>query len=217
MAEVLEVLAAVAVPALLVALAWRAASRRRVNPPLLASIEPRIRPLVDALNATGLVETFTSCEGHYGHRRRLGDFTNRAQASVGFVLREGVGDEELARLFGGLFPERPLPGADGTELTLAKHHVPGLDGAGKPEVFFELSVRPLDPRASSLAKRTATDHMLAVITRGVERAVQLRRARSASPTSGAGVRPARRKPDLGAGRRARMVKEGPGVRRAPGP
>ena len=28
-------------------------------------IEPNIKPLVDALNATGLVRTFSSCEGHY--------------------------------------------------------------------------------------------------------------------------------------------------------
>ena len=34
---------------------------RRTN-----AIEPRIRPLVSVLNATGLVTTFSSCEGHFG-------------------------------------------------------------------------------------------------------------------------------------------------------
>lgn len=141
---------------------------RSTDGPSPGSIEPRIHPLVDALNATGLVETSTSCEGHYP-RRRPGDPTDREQAHVGFVRREGVPEKRLARFLESIVPDPRLGGAGGTALTIAKHHVPPLDGGG-PEVFFEIIVRPLDPRASSEAKRGATDRMLALVTHGVERA-----------------------------------------------
>lgn len=130
------------------------------------TIEPRIRPLVDALNATGLVQTFTSCEGHYGDGRPASS-TKREQANVGFFLREGVPERELARLFGTVFAEHQLRGARGAELTIARHHLPPLDGAGAPEAFFDITVRPADPGASRAAKREATDRCLAVVTRAV--------------------------------------------------
>lgn len=122
-------------------------------------IEPRIRPLVDALNATGLVETFTSCEGHYD-----GAGGCREQAHVGFVLREGVAEEDLVRFLESIVPDPRLCGAAEAELTIAKHHVPPIEGA-RPEVFFEVVVRPLDARAPSASKRSETDRMLALVTR----------------------------------------------------
>ncbi len=47
-------------------------------------IEPRIRPLVSALNATGLVTTFSSCEGHFG-RVDKESLNVRENANVRFV------------------------------------------------------------------------------------------------------------------------------------
>lgn len=46
-------------------------------------IESRIKPLVDALNATGLVRTFSSCEGHYGPDEQT--LVDRNHAYVRFV------------------------------------------------------------------------------------------------------------------------------------
>jgi hypothetical protein len=51
-------------------------------------IEPRILPLVEALNATGLVQTFSSCEGHFEpHEQTLRD---RNHAEVRFVPAPNV-------------------------------------------------------------------------------------------------------------------------------
>lgn len=46
-------------------------------------VELRIRPLVDALNATGLVRTFSSCEGHYAPEEQT--LPDRNHAEVRFV------------------------------------------------------------------------------------------------------------------------------------
>lgn len=47
------------------------------------SIEPGIWPLVDALNQTGIVQTFSSCEGHFApEEQRL---RNRNHAEVRFL------------------------------------------------------------------------------------------------------------------------------------
>lgn len=139
------------------------------NPPRLDGIEPGIRPLVDALEGTGLVHTFTSCEGHYGYRAPSGDPVDRDRANVGFFLREGVREEELVRLFGDVLHELDSHGPRDAALTVAKRYVAALDAADGPEVFFEFTVRPSSPGASDRAKRDVTDRALAAITRAVER------------------------------------------------
>ena len=59
-------------------------------------IEPGIRPLAGALNATGLVRTFSSCEGHF----RPDDQTlvDRNHAEVRFVAADGVANEAVEKL-----------------------------------------------------------------------------------------------------------------------
>ena len=49
-------------------------------------IEPKIRPLVDALNRTGLVRTFSSCEGHFNPEEQT--IVDRNHAEVRFVPNE---------------------------------------------------------------------------------------------------------------------------------
>ena len=52
-------------------------------PEMTDDIEPGILPLVTALNSTGLVHTFSSCEGHFGpDEQRLRD---RNHAEVRFL------------------------------------------------------------------------------------------------------------------------------------
>lgn len=62
------------------------------------SIEPRIRPLVDALNATGIVRTFSSCEGHYGSDEQT--LVDRNRADVRFIPAPDTTVEEVERLLG---------------------------------------------------------------------------------------------------------------------
>lgn len=51
-------------------------------------IEPNIRPLVDALNQTGLVRTFSSCEGHFSPQEQT--LVDRNRAEVRFVPADGM-------------------------------------------------------------------------------------------------------------------------------
>lgn len=61
-------------------------------------IEPGIRPLVDALNATGLVQTFSSCEGHYMAQEQT--VVDRNMAYVRFVPAGGVSTEQVEAALG---------------------------------------------------------------------------------------------------------------------
>jgi hypothetical protein len=60
------------------------------------AIEPEIRPLVDALNQTGLVRTFSSCQGHFGPDEQT--IVDRNHAEVRFVPADGVPAESVEKL-----------------------------------------------------------------------------------------------------------------------
>lgn len=62
----------------------------------MTEIEPRIRPLVDALNTTGLVGTFSSCEGHFLPDEQT--LVDRNHAEVRFVPADGVANEAVEKL-----------------------------------------------------------------------------------------------------------------------
>ncbi|GAB3699940.1 hypothetical protein GCM10027592_26480 [Spirosoma flavus] len=49
----------------------------------MEDLEPKIRPLVDALNQTGLIRTFSSCEGHFAPDEQT--LVDRNHAEVRFV------------------------------------------------------------------------------------------------------------------------------------
>jgi len=73
---------------------------RRTN-----EIEPRIRPLVSALNATRLVTTFSSCEGHFG--RPPTDATSACERDTGERQEAGAGRASRARSRGHAAASRP--------------------------------------------------------------------------------------------------------------
>jgi hypothetical protein len=64
----------------------------------LDSIEPAILPLVEALNATGLVRTFSSCEGHFIPEEQT--LVDRNHAYVRFVSAEGITPEQVETALG---------------------------------------------------------------------------------------------------------------------
>ena len=53
----------------------------------MSELEPKIRPLVEVLNETGLVQTFSSCEGHYSPEEQT--LVDRNHAEVRFVPADG--------------------------------------------------------------------------------------------------------------------------------
>jgi hypothetical protein len=54
---------------------------------MISDLEPHIRPLVEALNATGVVRTFSSCEGHFRPDEQT--IVDRNRAEVRFVPGDG--------------------------------------------------------------------------------------------------------------------------------
>ncbi len=64
----------------------------------MSPIEPGILPLVDALNATGLVRTFSSCEGHFDPSEQT--LVDRNHAYVRFVPAESVTPEQVETALG---------------------------------------------------------------------------------------------------------------------
>ena len=62
-------------------------------------IEPGILPLVEALNATGLVQTFSSCEGHFGPSEQLAT-VDRNQAEVRFIPADTIPPEQVEIMLG---------------------------------------------------------------------------------------------------------------------
>lgn len=66
-------------------------------------IEPAILPLVEVLNATGLVRTFSSCEGHFGSDEqpsRAVATVDRNHAYVRFVPAESIRPEQVEQAMG---------------------------------------------------------------------------------------------------------------------
>lgn len=63
---------------------------------MMDAIEPKIKPLVDALNETGVVRTFSSCEGHFGPNEQT--LVDRNHAEVRFIPAEGVPIAEVETL-----------------------------------------------------------------------------------------------------------------------
>ena len=65
----------------------------------MEAIEPKIRPLVDALNQTGLVRTFSSCEGHFSPEEQT--LVDRNHAYVRFMPAESIPAEQVEKLLAG--------------------------------------------------------------------------------------------------------------------
>lgn len=61
----------------------------------MEAIEPKIRPLVDMLNSTGLIRTFSSCEGHFLPEDQT--LVDRNHAEVRFVPADGISIEEVEK------------------------------------------------------------------------------------------------------------------------
>ncbi|QMW06412.1 hypothetical protein [Spirosoma foliorum] len=61
----------------------------------MEAIEPKIRPLVDVLNSTGLIRTFSSCEGHFLPEDQT--LVDRNHAEVRFLPADGISIEEVEK------------------------------------------------------------------------------------------------------------------------
>ncbi|CCH51951.1 hypothetical protein BN8_00910 [Fibrisoma limi BUZ 3] len=129
----------------------------------LDDLEPRIRPLVEALNQTGLLRTFSSCEGHYEpHEQTLVD---RNFAFVKFVPADGITEQAVESFLGVLLARfKARHGLMPIHLIGYKLFTP-LDEEAV-ERSFVLELRPFNRFDPPATKRSDTD-------RAIERLVRL--------------------------------------------
>ena len=117
-------------------------------------IEPGILPLVEALNKTGLVRTFSSCEGHFDpHEQTLRD---RNYAEVRSVAAEGVDGLTVETWLGGLLSQfKARHGLMPITVVGYKLFTPLGDGA--IDETFVLELRPFNRFDPPATKRLDID------------------------------------------------------------
>ena len=124
----------------------------------MENVEPGIRPLVDALNATGVVRTFSSCEGHYDSEEQT--LVERNLAYVRFVPAPGVLREQTETLITYVLTRfRVRHGLIPVNLTGYKLYTPISDET--TEETFVLELRPFNRFDPPDRKRADTDRAVA--------------------------------------------------------
>lgn len=119
-------------------------------------IEPRILPVVDALNETGLVRTFSSCEGHFNPDEQT--LVDRNHAYVQFVPAGGVTVGDVERWLGTLLIAfKQAHGLLPVTLAAHKRYTP-VDGV--IEETFVLELRPFNRFDPPAQKRADIDRAI---------------------------------------------------------
>jgi len=147
---------------------WHFGSLNKTEQAKLLSIEPGIKPLVDALNATGLVKTFSSCEGHFGKTGK--HYRDRNFADVRFVPVKGVKEHAIQTLLEYIITEaesKDLP----AEVEAQKKYLPHQHISHRP--VHLLLIRPGDDGLRAAAKRACTDQGIKAVTQIVRKATRL--------------------------------------------
>jgi hypothetical protein len=125
-------------------------------------IELRIRPLVDAVNATGVVRTFSSCEGHYAPNEQTLVDRNRAEIRFVPAINKSAGEvEQLLTYLLTTFKQQHgiLP----IHLTGYKLYTP-IDETSIEETFV-LELRPFNRFDPPDRKRADTDRAIEQVVR----------------------------------------------------
>ena len=121
------------------------------------AIEPKIHPLVEALNQTGLVCTFSSCEGHFLPKEQT--LVDRNRAEVRFVPAEGIANERVEQFLSFLLTRfKNRHGVLPIHLVGYKLYTP-LDGEPVEESFV-LELRPFNRFDSPERKRADVDRAI---------------------------------------------------------
>lgn len=125
----------------------------------MTDLEPRIRPLVEALNNSGLVQTFSSCEGHYEPAEQA--FQDRNRAYVKFIPAPGVTEPAVEAWLGALLIRfKTRHGYLPIHLTGSKNFTPTDDTI---ETSFTMEFTPFNRFDPSATKRADTDRAIAQV------------------------------------------------------
>ena len=124
------------------------------------TIEPQIRPLVEALNQTELVRTFSSCAGHFTPEEQT--LVDRNQAEVRFVPADGVATEAVEKMLAYLLTRfKSQHGLIPVHLMGYKLYTP-LDQESVEETFV-LQLRPFNRFDPPDRKRSDVDRAIAQV------------------------------------------------------
>lgn len=126
------------------------------------TIEPGIRPLVDALNRSGIVRTFSSCEGHYGSTSP--SHRHRQQADVRFLPAPNQTPQTVEEFMSQLLIRfRDWHGIMPIQLIGYKLFTP--TGDGQIDTTFVLELRPFLPLDPPATQRADTDRAVKQVAR----------------------------------------------------
>lgn len=119
-------------------------------------IEPKILPLVQALNSTGLVHTFSSCEGHFDSYDR---FNNHHKADVRFDPADGFSEYEIEKFISYIITEfNNLHSFSPVTLTMHKLYAPiNPDEDREIDFVYVLELTPFDHDVSPKKQRSDVD------------------------------------------------------------
>lgn len=117
-------------------------------------IEPKILPLVNAINQLNIVKTFSSCEGHYEDDEQ--ELMDRNKADVRFDPLPGIGLDKVERFITYLMTEfNKLYSFAPITLTGYKLYAPNDEY--ECDFTFVIELKPFDRFNSPLQNRKDTD------------------------------------------------------------
>ncbi len=122
----------------------------------MQEIEPQILPLVQALNSTGLVHTFSSCQGHFDTYNR---FHNHHKADVRFDPADGISDYDIEKFISSIITRfNNQHSFSPVTLTAHKLYAPINPGEDKEiDYVYVLELIPFDQGVSPEEKRRDID------------------------------------------------------------
>jgi hypothetical protein len=129
-------------------------------------IEPKIAPLVKAINASRIFKTFSSCQGHFGKRRK-GIYTNREKAEIRCNLAKGVSESEAEILISRvLFDHVNSESKWHAQLHIYKEFI--CLERDSLEHYFVFEIRPFNPNDSNAIKRSKVNKVILEVTESIK-------------------------------------------------
>lgn len=136
-------------------------------------IEPKIKVLVDALNATGLVKTVASCEGHLEETLEImkikESFSFRNKAYVCFEANKGIEESTLEELFRLIYLDH-LDSMTKWEATLniIKRYI-ACKEAVPIEYIYCFELEPFNPHEPLEERRKKLDILIKEVAESVQK------------------------------------------------
>jgi hypothetical protein len=141
----------------------------------ISVIEPRILPLVTAINQTGLFTTFSSCEGHFEPNQQTID--DRNQADVRFERKKGVSEKRADDFLYFLVNEYPL-GVIRAGLLVCKIYAP-FHPLNTANYVYVIQIEPYDRIDTPKRKRAETDEGIDMLLSIIHKYQKMRKKKAA--------------------------------------